>query len=79
MKPSANSNKTAYLVASGDLRLSANQVCWPEQERMELALAASAGAATVMPAMATSAIRRRLPEKIVLLRKRLFSPGSRDN
>jgi hypothetical protein len=32
-----------------------------------------------MPAMATSAIRRRLPEKIVLLRKRLLSLGSRDN
>ncbi|RPI82320.1 MAG: fucose isomerase [Chloroflexi bacterium] len=26
---------TAYLVASGDLRLSANQVCWPAQEAME--------------------------------------------
>jgi hypothetical protein len=25
----------AYLVASGDLRLSANQVCWPAQEAME--------------------------------------------
>ena len=27
--------KTAYLVASGDLRLSANQVCWPAQAAME--------------------------------------------
>jgi hypothetical protein len=27
--------KTVYLVASGDLRLSANQVCWPAQEAME--------------------------------------------
>jgi L-fucose isomerase-like protein len=27
--------KTAYLVASGDLRLSANQNCWPAQESME--------------------------------------------
>jgi len=26
---------TIYLVASGDLRLSANQVCWPAQEAME--------------------------------------------
>jgi hypothetical protein len=28
-------NKIAYLVASGDLRLSANQTCWPAQEAME--------------------------------------------
>lgn len=28
-------NNTAYLVASGDLRLSANQMCWPAQEAME--------------------------------------------
>jgi L-fucose isomerase-like protein len=28
----------AYLVASGDLRLSANQVCWPAQEKLEGAL-----------------------------------------
>ncbi|MFH1575259.1 MAG: fucose isomerase, partial [Acidobacteriota bacterium] len=27
--------KTAYLVASGDLRLSANRACWPAQEAME--------------------------------------------
>ena len=27
--------KKAYLVASGDLRLSANQQCWPAQEDME--------------------------------------------
>jgi hypothetical protein len=33
--------KTAYLVASGDLRLSANQVCWPAQEAMEKKLAAA--------------------------------------
>ena len=30
--------KTAYLVASGDLRLSANQVCWPAQAAMEKTL-----------------------------------------
>ena len=31
------------LVANGDLRLSANQTCWPEQERMEEALAEAVG------------------------------------
>ena len=30
--------KTVYLVANGDLRLSANQVCWPAQEAMEAKL-----------------------------------------
>jgi hypothetical protein len=30
--------KTALLVSSGDLRLSANRVCWPAQARMEAAL-----------------------------------------
>jgi hypothetical protein len=30
--------KTVYLIASGDLRASANAQCWPEQERMEKAL-----------------------------------------
>ena len=29
------SQKEIYLVASGDLRLSANQVCWSTQEEME--------------------------------------------
>src|SRR5689334_12448109 len=28
----------AYLIANGDLRLSANQKCWPEQAKMESAL-----------------------------------------
>ena len=32
---------TVYLVASGDLRLSANQVCWPTQEAMEQAVIAA--------------------------------------
>ncbi len=32
-------SKTAYLVASGDLRLGANQTCWPAQQTMEAALA----------------------------------------
>src|SRR5216110_1979060 len=30
--------KQIQLVANGDLRLSANQKCWPEQARMEAAL-----------------------------------------
>ena len=40
MKPSsALPPKHVYLVANGDLRLSANQKCWPAQARMEAALA----------------------------------------
>ncbi len=31
----------AILVASGDLRLSANQACWPAQEEMERHLVAA--------------------------------------
>ena len=31
-------SKTVYLVASGDLRLSANQVCWPAQAAMEASI-----------------------------------------
>ena len=38
----------AYLVASGDLRLSANQVCWPAQAEME---------AQVMEAFAREGVR----------------------
>jgi len=38
MIPIAKSNQT-YLVSSGDLRLSANQQCWPEQAKMEASLA----------------------------------------
>jgi hypothetical protein len=34
-------NDTAYLVASGDLRLAANQECWPAQEAMEKELVAA--------------------------------------
>src|SRR5882724_5135452 len=30
--------KHAFLMANGDLRLAANQKCWPEQEKMEAAL-----------------------------------------
>ena len=31
--------KHVYLMSSGDLRLSANQKCWPEQAKMEAVLA----------------------------------------
>jgi hypothetical protein len=34
-------NQPAYLVASGDLRLSANQTCWPAQEAMEKKITAA--------------------------------------
>ena len=41
----SETQQTAYLVASGDLRQSANQVCWPAQEAMEkLVIAACARA-----------------------------------
>jgi hypothetical protein len=35
--------KTVYLVASGDLRLSANQNCWPAQDAMEKQVIAAVG------------------------------------
>jgi hypothetical protein len=38
VKPSKIGKRQILLIASGDLRLSANQKCWPEQEKMELAL-----------------------------------------
>jgi hypothetical protein len=34
----AMNSKTVYLIASGDLRPSANEKCWPEQARMEALL-----------------------------------------
>ena len=34
-------SKTVLLVANGDLRQSANEVCWPAQQAMEKALAAA--------------------------------------
>jgi hypothetical protein len=37
-KPQRLAKKHVYLVASGDLRLSANQKCWPAQKEMEEAL-----------------------------------------
>ena len=36
-----SSQSAVYLVASGDLRLSANQVCWPAQEAMEKQIVAA--------------------------------------
>ncbi|MGA9453751.1 MAG: fucose isomerase [Verrucomicrobiia bacterium] len=36
--PSTLKPRHTYLVCSGDLRLSANQQCWPEQAKMEAAL-----------------------------------------
>src|SRR5215207_1888836 len=33
--PSALKPRQLYLLANGDLRLSANQKCWPEQARVE--------------------------------------------
>src|SRR5262249_35198765 len=35
--------RQVQLVASGDLRLSANQACWAEQEKMEAALSQAVG------------------------------------
>lgn len=40
-EPPAAEPNTAYLVASGDLRLPANQQCWPTQEAMERAVIAA--------------------------------------
>ena len=42
--PRKAGKKEVYIVASGDLRLSANQVCWPAQERMEAELGAALAA-----------------------------------
>src|SRR5437868_5041976 len=43
MKPNAATLKPrqVYLMSNGDLRLSANQKCWPEQEKMERILSAA--------------------------------------
>src|SRR5437867_532056 len=38
-KPPKLKKKQVQLIASGDLRLTANQTCWPAQEQMESALA----------------------------------------
>ena len=37
----AAKNRQIYLVASGDLRLSANQQCWPAQQQLEQSLSAA--------------------------------------
>lgn len=37
-KPAKPGKKTVILLASGDLRLAANQTCWPAQQAMEAAL-----------------------------------------
>ncbi len=42
--PAKVGKKQILLIASGDLRLSANQVCWPAQNAMELALASAISA-----------------------------------
>jgi hypothetical protein len=42
-KPAKIGKRQILLIASGDLRLSANQKCWPEQEKMEIALGAVLG------------------------------------
>jgi hypothetical protein len=44
MAATQETSKKIQLVASGDLRLSANQVCWPAQQAMEKALAAAVAA-----------------------------------
>ena len=36
--PETKTNRKVLLAASGDLRLSANQKCWPAQQEMEQAL-----------------------------------------
>ena len=38
MKDGKDGARKVYLVANGDLWLSANQKCWPEQAKMESAL-----------------------------------------
>ena len=37
-KSAQTARRKVYLAANGDLRLSANQKCWPEQAKMEAAL-----------------------------------------
>jgi hypothetical protein len=42
--PATAEPRTVYTVASGDLRLSANETCWPTQARLEADFAAAAAA-----------------------------------
>jgi len=44
MKTTTLKPKHVYLMSNGDLRLSANQKCWPEQAKMESVLAKALGA-----------------------------------
>lgn len=44
MKTTTLKPNQVYLVASGDLRLSANQKCWPEQAKMEATLSSALAA-----------------------------------
>ncbi len=41
LKMSSTDSDVIYLVASGDLRLSANQICWPVQDQVEKAVVAA--------------------------------------
>src|SRR5205807_9733621 len=43
MKATTLKPRQVYLMSNGDLRLSANQKCWPEQARMEAILARALG------------------------------------
>src|ERR1700733_3074136 len=43
-KPPRVKKKQVQLIANGDLRLTANQKCWPEQQKMETALQAAVSA-----------------------------------
>ena len=46
-KPPRLGKRQVQLIANGDLRLSANQECWPEQAKMEEALAGAVADAGV--------------------------------
>jgi hypothetical protein len=50
--PTTLKPRHVYLASSGDLRLSANQKCWPEQAKMEAALAKALKAAGWTPVRA---------------------------
>jgi len=56
--PTTLKPRQVYLVSSGDLRLSANQKCWPEQAKMEAALT------KVLKAAGWTAVRAHAYDKI---------------
>lgn len=60
MKKKSSALKQVLLVANGDLRLSANQVCWPEQAKMEatLATAVKAGGGKLVRAHAYDRVKK---------------------